>query len=265
MRSEMSPSPEVDLSSHALTADGDGGDPADDAATNSLMSATATMIAHQCSGTRPPASASPSYKNPLASPPLEGDEREFSQSAIYIERRCRSASSSLSLSLARERDLRGGVGVGGGCGSGVGAAAACSSGSDSGRPAPSSGGKRSRDEYECEYDTDADADAGHSPGSADGDGVPGGDDQRTYDDAAAALLGYTADAPGVGAFSPTLAPAALAALDTRQAKPGDSDRPDKMIGADDAAGLYSWGGELERHLASPESVALDELDDLLGF
>lgn len=30
-------------------------------------------------------------------------------------------------------------------------------------------------------------------------------------------------------------------------------------------GLGSWGGELERHLGSPESVELDELDDLFDF
>ncbi|KAF8533276.1 hypothetical protein BDD12DRAFT_655493, partial [Trichophaea hybrida] len=75
-RMEMSPSPEVDLSSHEL----DDGDSTD---TGSLVSATASMIARQ-------RTRSPSYlsqKNVLASPPLEGDEREFSQSAICIERR----------------------------------------------------------------------------------------------------------------------------------------------------------------------------------
>ena len=72
----MSPSPEVDLSSHEL--DDDESTVSDD---TTFSSTTANMIAQAKS----PSSLGP--KNALSSPRLEGDEREFSQSAIIIERR----------------------------------------------------------------------------------------------------------------------------------------------------------------------------------
>jgi len=73
----MSPSPEVDLSSHEL--DDDGSTVSDD---TTFSSTTANMIARQV---KSPSSLGP--KNAPSSPRLEGDEREFSQSAIIIERR----------------------------------------------------------------------------------------------------------------------------------------------------------------------------------
>jgi hypothetical protein len=194
-RTEMSPSPEVDLSSHEL----DDGDSTD---TGSLVSATASMIARQ--RTRSPSHLG--QKNVLASPPLEGDEREFSQSAIYIERR----------SASRENESK-----------------------------KDGSSKRSLEEYESE-------------------GVSS--DERTYDETAT-LLGYSTDS-GVGAFSsPTLAPTTV----DREAKRVDVEKtPEKMhhhyvSEFSEKVGLYSWGGELERHLGSPESVELDELDNLLDF
>jgi len=195
-RSEMSPSPEVDLSSHEL----DDGDSTD---TGSFVSTSASMI----SGQRTQASSSLSHKNRLASPPLEGDEREFSQSAIFIERR----------SASRETD---------------------SSKQDA---------KRTREEFESE-------------------GVS--QDERTFEEAAATLLGY----PTVnnGAFnSPILTSTSEDSNKREDVEKTPSKIPHHphhmMSSFSEKADLYSWSGELERHLGSPESVELDELDDMLDF
>ena len=69
-RLEPSPSPEVDLSSHDL-------DHVDD--TTGPPSPACSSRDHQPGPL--------AQKSSLSSPPLEGDEREFSQSAIYIGRR----------------------------------------------------------------------------------------------------------------------------------------------------------------------------------
>lgn len=176
-RSEMSPSPEVDLSSHELDDDADATD------SGSLVSAITTMIARQ--RTRSPSNV---QHNVMASPPLEGDEREFSQSAIYIERR---------RSSSRE-----------------------SSSQDEGSS------KRAREE---EYESES----------------------IVSDE----LLGY----PALSSSPTSLTPA-------KRAREEDK-TPDKNAHHqfEDKADLYSWGGEFERHLGSPESVELDELDHLLGF
>ncbi|KAI5788469.1 hypothetical protein EDC01DRAFT_617145 [Geopyxis carbonaria] len=187
-RSEMSPSPEVDLSSHELDDDNDN-DISDTA--SSLSSTTSTMIAR--GRTRSPSTLDP--KNTLSSPPLEGDEREFSQSAIYLDRR----------SLSREKDVK------------------------TEEPSP----KRSRQEYEAEEN----------------------------EDAAGTLLGYPTVT--VTAFSsPSLGPT----TEIKREDNAELERPlDKPHPVAENAELYSWSGEFERHLGSPESVELDELDDLLDF
>jgi hypothetical protein len=189
-RTEMSPSPEVDLSSHEL----DDGDATD---TGSLVSSTASMIARQ--GDR---SSSLGHKNHLASPPLEGDEREFSQSAIFIERR----------SASRESE----------------------SNQDS---------KRSREDYESDG-------ASH--------------DERTFDEAAAAILGYPTVSVDEEFSSPALTATAEVKREDVEKTPGKIHH-DIMTSLSAKADLYSWGGEFERHLGSPEGVALDELDDMLDF
>jgi len=188
-RPELSPSPEVDLSSHEL----DDGDSTD---TGSLVSTSTNMI----SGQRTQAASSFSHKHHLASPPLEGDEREFSQSAIFIDRR----------SSSRESDSR-------------------------------QTAKRTREEYESE-------------------GVS--QDERTYEEAAATLLGYPTVSSDGAFSSPTLAPTS----DDSSKREDVEKTPSKMMPSfSEKADLYSWSGELERHLGSPESVELDELDDMLDF
>ncbi|KAA8914257.1 hypothetical protein FN846DRAFT_670777 [Sphaerosporella brunnea] len=188
-RAEMSPSPEVDLSSHEL----DDGDATD---TGSFVSSTTSMIARHSDRASPLG-----HKNHLASPPLEGDEREFSQSAIFIERR----------SASRESEIK----------------------QDS---------KRTREDYESDA-------AVH--------------DERTFDEAAAALLGYPP--VSVDEFSsPTLTAAAEVKREDVEKTPGKIHH-DIMTSFSAKADFYSWGGELERHLGSPEGVALDELDDMLDF
>ncbi|KAI5858503.1 hypothetical protein BZA05DRAFT_330391 [Tricharina praecox] len=197
-RSELSPSPEVDLSSHEL----DDGDSTD---TGSLASTSASMI----SGQRNQASSSLSHKNHLASPPLEGDEREFSQSAIFIERR----------STSRDND--------------------------SSRHAS----KRTREEFESEVVAQ---------------------DERTYEEATATLLGYPTS-NSEGAFnSPALAPTNEDSSKREDVEKTPSKIPHHphhhmMSSFSEKVDLYSWSGELERHLGSPESVELDELDDMLDF
>ena len=87
-RTEMSPSPEVDLSSHEL----DGDDAADD---DLVTSTTTSLISRE--RTRSPVGVQHSA---TTSAPLEGDEREFSQSALYIERRSALRENSASTSSA---------------------------------------------------------------------------------------------------------------------------------------------------------------------
>ncbi|RPA90901.1 hypothetical protein L873DRAFT_1716289 [Choiromyces venosus 120613-1] len=222
-RRELSPSPEVDLdfTSHELSPP------------SPVPSAT--------SGTAAPSTSLSGSKSALSSPPLEGDEREFSQSAIYICRR----------SASRET---------------------------SNPPSSVAGEKRSRGEYE-----------------ADSHGEPGGD---------GILLGYphAAVSSAVGGGVVTGAEEVLdnssdlaahvkrengeddvveeeeeeeeEGVDIRESRveqPRDEEVAAEVERAREESekpaglGLGNWSGELERHLGSPESVELDELDDLFDF
>ncbi|KAG0635510.1 hypothetical protein HOY80DRAFT_1004249 [Tuber brumale] len=205
-RREISPSPEVDLdfTSHELSP------PSPVPSATSGTTATSTSLS--------------GGKSALSSPPLEGDEREFSQSAIYICRR----------SASRET---------------------------SNPPSSIAGEKRNRGEYE-----------------ADGHGEPGGD---------GILLGYSHAAvsgvvggvvTGVGVLD---ASNGLVHVKREDGEDDEDIRESRVEPQDEEAvevertreesekpvglGLGNWGGELERHLGSPESVELDELDDLFDF
>src|SRR5690606_9582778 len=132
--------------------------------------------------TRSPSEFNP--RNPMASAPLEGDEREFSQSAINLGRRSMSQQGPINIDL-----------------------------------------KRSRDEFDADGDDDA---------------------------AAASLLGYQP----VGDVSVS----SILCTRVKQEDHGDATHANLTIKTD----FYSnWGGELERHLGSPEAIDLDELDTLL--
>lgn len=166
-------------------------------------------------------------KSALSSPPLEGDEREFSQSAIYICRR----------STSRET---------------------------SNPPSSIAGEKRNRGEYE-----------------ADGHGEPGGD---------GILLGYShavvsgtvgGVVTGVGVLDSSNGLAHVKREDGEDDEDDEDIQESRVEPRDEdvvevertreesekpaGLGLGSWGGELERHLGSPESVELDELDHLFDF
>jgi hypothetical protein len=204
-RSEMSPSPEVDLSSHEL----DDGDDAGSDTNSSLSSTTASMIDRQ--RTRSPSTLQ-DHRHMHA--PLEGDEREFSQSAIYMDRRSRFRNT------------------------------------ESKKEATSS--KRGRAEYETDHE--------HEHG-----------DERTYEDAVNSLLSYATVTGDTTTFSsPNLASAGTTTPIKREDVTSER-HIGKVHHADDAANptlkaeLYSWNGEFERHLGSPESVDLDELDGMLDF
>lgn len=196
-RSEMSPSPEVDLSSHEL-------DDCDDAGsdTNSILSSTtASMIDRQ--RTRSPSTLHHDRGHMHA--PLEGDEREFSQSAIYMDRRSR----------FRAMDHK----------------------------KETTSPKRNRAEYETDDEHE------HA-------------DERTFEDAATTLLSYaTVNGDTTTFSSPNLAPETPAPSikreDVTPARHTDSSAAD--------AEMYSWNGEFERHLGSPENVNLEELDELLDL
>ncbi|CCX30672.1 hypothetical protein FPQ18DRAFT_62728 [Pyronema domesticum] len=174
-RIELSPSPEVDLSSHEL----DDGESTD---TGSLVSAASSMIANASM-----------RKNALVSPPLEGDEREFSQSALYIERRA-------SRVHANQTPT-----------------------------------KRTREEYEG-----------------------AGSDEGTLDETAD-LLGYT-----TGLETPEKDEKEPKRVELEKA-PQTTERTVRHAEFVDKPELCSWGGELGIHLGTPESIELDELDDLLDF
>lgn len=208
----MSPSPEVNLE---LGEESETESP--DETGSSLTTSRASIIARE----RTTSPASLDNKSALSTPALEGDEREFSQSAIFIVRR----------SASREVDQN-----------------------------KESGNKRSRGEYEAD----------------------GNDDRHiesSTNDAATMLLGYGTSTPTVGVFSsPMVGPTNLTTPITPRAKRESSVGADVVQNHDrdqeksDSAsesvlglGLGNWGGELERHLGSPESVELDELDDLLNF
>lgn len=208
----MSPSPEVNLE---LGEESEAESP--DEAGSSLSTSRASIIARE----RTTSPASLDNKSALSTPALEGDEREFSQSAIFIVGR----------SASREVDQN-----------------------------KESGGKRSRGEYEAD----------------------GSDDRHTEsstNDAAAMLLGYGTSTPTAGVFSsPMVGPTNINTSITPRVKRESSigadvvqnhDRDqEKSSSASESVlglGLGNWGGELERHLGSPESVELDELDDLLDF
>lgn len=210
-RTEMSPSPEIDLGLH----DESEAESSED--TGSGLSTSRSSIITRERTTSP---ASLDNKSSLSTPALEGDEQEFKQSAILIGRR----------SASRELDQN-----------------------------KESGNKRSRGEYEADVSEDRHI-------------------ESSTNDAAAMLLGYGTPAPTVGTFSsPVVGPTNLtpltpqtkrdSSIDADAAQNHDRDQEkssstsDSMLGL----GLGNWGGELERHLGSPESVELDELDDLLDF
>lgn len=206
----MSPSPEVDLE---LGEESEAESPGE--TSSSLSTSRTSIIARE----RTNSPASLDTKSALSTPALEGDEREFSQSAIFIVRR----------SVSRELDQ-----------------------------SKETSNKRSRGEYEAD----------------------GSDDRHTEtstNDAATMLLGYGTSAPTVNVFSPMVGPTTLTASITTAVKENSTDSDaaqnhdrdqekshsttESILGL----GLGNWGGELERHLGSPESVELDELDDLLDF
>lgn len=200
-RSEMSPSPEVDLSSHELDDENEVEDHV------SSLSSTSSMLARERTSTP----ASLDSKSALSSPPLEGDEREFSQSAIYIERR----SASREAEFKKEQSQTSVV-----------------------------NGKRTRDDF-------------------DGDGER--DITSLHSDGAESLLGYPAVSHTAAFSSPLVGPIAV---DSKPKSEGEVEKPhDKSTHVNDVplGALGSWGGELERHLGSPETVELDELDNLLDF
>lgn len=188
-RSEMSPSPEVDLSSHELD---DGDDVGSD--TGSTLSSTSILDRAR---TRSPSMLH--ERAPAHGLALEGDEKEFSQSAIYMSRRTRHRS-------AEKKEHK--------------------------------GPKRSRTEYETDNE--------HEHG-----------DERLYEEAATSLVSFAA------ANGPDTTPA----TPTKSEIPGPQTHvepihtPSENLDAE----LLSWNGEFERHLGSPESVDLDELDNLLDF
>jgi hypothetical protein len=153
-RVEPSPSPEVDLSSHNLDHDTGPPSPA-------------------CSSRERPGPLA--QKSSLSSPPLEGDEREFSQSAIYIGRR------------------------------------------SSSREAPAADLALPMLSPEKRYDAE----------------------DRTTIEASPLLLD-------------------TAKREHHHHHP-QQEKPAQQMG------FGNWSGELERHLASPESIELDELDGLLDF
>jgi hypothetical protein len=188
-RSQLSPSPEIDLSTYELD---DGNSTSSE---DSLTSTTANMIARQ----RKRSPISLAQKHALVSAPLEGDEREFSQSAIYIERR--------SAMVDKDYEI------------------------DS---------KRTREEYESD------------------DAV---NEDRNFDEAAAALLGYSSSVSSVATFSSPALVTTTSKQDLEKIPLKINSPPHHISSAE----LYSWGGEFERHLGSPESVELEELDHLLGF
>ncbi|PUU78709.1 hypothetical protein B9Z19DRAFT_41447 [Tuber borchii] len=208
-RREFSPSPEVDLdfTSHELSPP--------------------SPVPSVTSGTTAASASLSGSKSALSSPPLEGDEQEFSQSAIYICRR----------SASRET---------------------------SNPPSSVAGEKRNRGEYE-----------------ADGHGEPGGD---------GILLGYShavvssavgGVVTGVGVLDSSSGLAHVKREDGEDDEDDEDIREGRVEPRDEEVtevertreesekpaglGLGSWGGEFERHLGSPESVELDELDDLFDF
>lgn len=209
----MSPSPEVDL---GLGDESEAESP--DESSSSLSASRASIIARE----RTTSPASLDNKSALSTPALEGDEREFSQSAIFIVRR----------SASRELDQN-----------------------------KETSNKRSREEYEAD----------------------GGDDhhiESSTSDATTMLLGYSSATPAVPVFnSPMVGPTNITApitpvvkrensVGTDAAQSHDRDQEKSSSISEESVlglGLGNWGGELERHLGSPESVELDELDDLLDF
>lgn len=211
-RTELSPSPEVDLE---LSEESESESP--DETGSSLSTSRASIITRE----RTTSPASLNNKSALSTPALEGDEREFSQSAIFIVRR----------SASREADQN-----------------------------KESGNKRSRGEYEAD----------------------GNDDRHiesSTNDAATMLLGYGTSTPSIGVFSsPMVGPTTLTTsiaprikcessvgADVVQNHDRDQEKSNSTSESVLGLGLGNWGGELERHLGSPESVELDELDDLLDF
>lgn len=211
-RTELSPSPEVDLE---LGEESETDSP--DETSSSLSTSRASIIMRE----RTTSPASLNNKSALSTPALEGDEREFSQSAIFIERR----------SASREVDQNG-----------------------------ESGNKRSRGEYEA-------------------DGTDDRHIESSTNDAATMLLGYGTSTPIVSVFSsPIVGPTNLTtsiisrvkcensiSADVVQNHDRDQEKSNNTSESVLGLGLGNWGGELERHLGSPESVELDELDDLLDF
>lgn len=208
----MSPSPEVDLE---LSEESETESP--DETGSSLSTSRASIITRE----RTTSPASLNNKSALSTPALEGDEREFSQSAIFIVRR----------SASREADQ-----------------------------GKESVNKRSRGEYEAD----------------------GSDDRHiesSTNDAATILLGYGTSTPSIGVFSspmvePTTLTTSIAPRIKRESSVGadvvqnhdrDQEKSNSTSESVLGLGLGNWGGELERHLGSPESVELDELDDLLDF
>ncbi|KAL7270139.1 hypothetical protein RUND412_007168 [Rhizina undulata] len=216
-RIEMSPSPEVDLSSHELEDEDKLSSP-----DHSCLSTSAGIIARD----RTDSPSSLGRKSALSSPPLEGDEREFSQSAIYIERRSASREyEQRQQQAAKEEDAH-------------------------------SGEKRSRDEFETDVNEDKSIEA-------------------RSNEAAEMILGYGASANVSDLINPIVGPSHIQPITPRKRQSSvdidDVDRhrdhekssEDTEVGV--GLGLGNWGGELERHLGSPESVELDELDNLLDF
>lgn len=202
-RAEMSPSPEVDLSSHDL--DDDSLESAEDGA-STLSSTNTNMLGR--SRTATPSSLDPKSVPPY---PAEGDEREFRQSALR--------------SATRETEFR-------------------------------------KQESDTALDDASSVKRQREPFEEDGS-------EEAHNEATAAILGYTT-VPNVGTFSsPVVGPTSVAPVVKREGTSDISD-PEKhqekphniMI---PHGSLGSWGGELERHLGSPESVELDELDILLDF
>ncbi|KAI5838631.1 hypothetical protein DFP73DRAFT_250807 [Morchella snyderi] len=210
-RIEMSPSPEIDLGLH------DESDNESSEETSGTLSTSRASIIERERTTSP---ASLDNKSALSTPVLEGDEREFSQSAIFIVRR----SASREIDQNKESDK-----------------------------------KRSRGEYEADVSEDRHI-------------------ESSTNDAAAMLLGYGTSAPAVPVpTSPMVVPTQITTItpnikvegaigvDAAQNHNRDQEKPNSATDSVLGLGLGNWGGELERHLGSPESVELDELDDLLDF
>lgn len=207
----MSPSPEIDLGLHD-----ESDNESSEEASGSLSTSRASIIERE----RTTSPASLDNKSALSTPVLEGDEREFSQSAIFIVRR----SASREIDQNKESDK-----------------------------------KRSRGEYEADVNEDRHI-------------------ESSTNDAAAMLLGYGTSAPAVPVpTSPMVVPTQITTItpnikvegatgvDAAQNHNRDQEKPNSATDSVLGLGLGNWGGELERHLGSPESVELDELDDLLDF